>query len=97
MRFVSKSFDGLLGCVPIHSYSRRQLRPWAADACTTSAYGLSSWMEKSSDFVVAANRAAAESLPTLPGSLSIPIPLGRDMVHTPFVAVAACVQLVLMN
>lgn len=35
----------------------------------TSAYGLSSWMEKSSDAVAAWNLAAAESLPTFPGEL----------------------------
>jgi hypothetical protein len=35
----------------------------------TSAYGFSSCMEKSFDGVAAANFAAAESFPTLPGQL----------------------------
>ena len=34
----------------------------------TSAYGLSAWIERSDEGVAAANRAAAESFPTLPHS-----------------------------
>lgn len=58
----------------------------------TSAYGLSSWTEKSVDGVAAANLAAAESLPIFPRGFQLRsyVGLSESLLRTPIVAIAAC-------
>jgi hypothetical protein len=59
----------------------------------TSAYGFSSSIEKS-EAVAAANLAAAESLPTFPGSLQHAAEMKSYTTghRTPVVAVYACIE-----